>query len=226
MPNILALIPAYNERAHIQTVVSAACAHAPTLVVDDGSGDDTAALAAQAGATVIRQSPNQGKGAALHAGFAWGLEHGYEAVLTLDADGQHDPAEIPAFVQAFEQHAGDLIIGRRTFTQMPPIREWANATGSRLLSWALGQPILDNQSGYRLHSRALLATVKLTTTRFDAEVEMLVQAVAHGLQLGWVPIRTIYADEVSHINPLLDTARFLRVVWWAWRTRRSTLAPR
>jgi len=124
-------------------------------------------------------------------------------------------------VQAFERDEGDLIIGRRTFTQMPPEREWANATGSRLLSLALGQPILDNQSGYRLHSRALLETINLSTTRFDAEVEILVQAVVGGFKLGWVPIRTIYADEVSHINPVVDTARFLRVVWRAWRARRQ-----
>lgn len=216
---ILALIPAYNEGARVGQVARATLRHLPALVVDDGSSDDTAAQAEQAGAILVRHDVNKGKGAALMTGFAWAMEQGYDAVLTLDADGQHDPEEIPAFVAAFERDEGDLIIGRRTFTQMPPVREWANATGSRLLSLALGQPILDNQSGYRLHSRWLLEKVNLSTTRFDAEVEILVQAVVGGFKLGWVPIRTIYAGEVSHINPLVDTARFLRVVWRAWRVR-------
>ncbi len=226
MMKTMALIPAYNESAHIGAVVRATLRHLPVLVVDDGSVDETAAQAEQAGAAVVRHSPNQGKGAALMAGFGWALERGYDGVLTLDADGQHDPGEIPAFAAAFERGEGDLIIGRRDFRQMPPAREWANATGSRLLSLALGQAILDNQSGYRLHSRALLEKINLTTRRFDAEVEILVQAVVGGFKLGWVPIRTIYADEVSHINPLLDTARFLRVVWRAWRVRASSAKPK
>ncbi len=197
--------------------------YVPVLVVDDGSSDDTAQQAEQAGAQVTRHERNRGKGAALQTGFAWALAHGDEAVLTLDADGQHDPHEIPAFLAAFERGEGDLIIGRRTFSRMPTVRAWANATGSRLLSLAFGYPILDNQSGYRLHSRRLLENVDLRhTARFDAEVEILVQAVVKGFRIGWVPIRTIYADEVSHINPVLDTVRFLRVLWRAWQVRKSS----
>jgi glycosyltransferase involved in cell wall biosynthesis len=219
--NALALIPAYNEAAHIAAVVAGAAAHLPVLVVDDGSADDTVRLAEKAGATVVRHAANRGKGTALVTGFGWAVERGSSAVVTLDADGQHDPAEIPAFLDAFERGAGDLIIGRRRFDQMPRARQWANATGSRLLSWAVGQRIHDNQSGYRLVSRRALETFRFTTTGFDLEVEMIAQAARAGLRIGWVPIRTIYAGEQSHINPLADTARFLRVVWRARRAARG-----
>src|SRR5512141_759016 len=118
--SILALIPAYNEERHIAEVIRKTAQFLPVLVVDDGSRDDTAACAEAAGATVLRQVPNQGKGAALRAGFRWALEHGYEAVLMLDADGQHDPQEIPLFLKAFAaEPPPDLIIGARRFTEMP-----------------------------------------------------------------------------------------------------------
>jgi glycosyltransferase involved in cell wall biosynthesis len=100
-PRVLALIPGYEEGPRIGAVVAAARRHLPVLVVDDGSTDDTAAQAEAAGAVVIPQRPNQGKGAALRMGFRRALEEGYDAVVTLDADGQHDPAEIPRFLAAF-----------------------------------------------------------------------------------------------------------------------------
>src|SRR3989442_4786530 len=102
---VLVLVPAHDEAPRIRRVVSAAARHGPVLVVDDGSSDRTGAEAAAAGASVIRQRPNQGKGAALRAGFAAALEQGYEAVITLDGDGQHDPAEIPAFLGAYARRS-------------------------------------------------------------------------------------------------------------------------
>ena len=153
---VLALIPAYNEAAHITGVIQDARAHLPVLVVDDGSTDDTALKAEAAGAAVLRQTPNQGKGAALRAGFRRAIEDGYDAVLTLDADGQHDPVEIPRFLQAHAERKADLIIGARTFAEMPLVRRVSNTVGTWTFSWAIGQPIPDNQSGYRLVSRRLM----------------------------------------------------------------------
>jgi glycosyltransferase involved in cell wall biosynthesis len=98
---ILALIPAYQEGPRIAAVVAGAGVHLPVVVVDDGSSDDTAQVAEAAGATVLRQVPNAGKGAALRAGFRHALDAGAAAVVTLDADGQHDPDEIPRFLVAF-----------------------------------------------------------------------------------------------------------------------------
>jgi len=219
--SVLALIPAWNEAARIGPIVEATCSRLPVLVVDDGSRDDTPTVAAASGATVVQHPRNRGKGVALMTGFAWALERGYEAVLTLDADGQHDPADIPKFLAAYEVGAGDLIVGRRDFSLAPWPRRWSNPTGDQLLSWALGIPIYDNQSGYRLYSRPLLEGLDLTTTGFEWEVEVIVKAVCRGMRIGWVEIRTIYdTGKVSYFHPVKDTARFLGMVWYAWRQRR------
>jgi glycosyltransferase involved in cell wall biosynthesis len=217
---VLALIPAWNEATRIGPIVETTRAYLPVLVVDDGSRDDTAAEAERAGATVVRHPQNQGKGVALMTGFAWALEHGYEAVLTLDADGQHDPADIPKFLAAHESGTGDLIIGRRDFSHMPFPRSWANPFGSWLLSRVLGARIHDNQSGYRLYSRRLLEQADLTASGFEMEVEVIVQAMRKGMPIAWVDIRTIYGiGKVSHFHPIKDSISFLQMVWWARRQK-------
>jgi len=222
---VLALIPAYNEAERVGAVVTGTRAYLPVLVVDDGSTDDTAILAEDAGATVLRQRPNQGKGAALRAGFRWALEAGYDAVIMLDADGQHDPAEIPRFLQTYAAQKADLIIGERTFRQMPFPRNLSNTIGRWLFSWALGQPVRDNQSGYRLLSRRMMqATLDSREQGFEFEVEMIVTCVRRGYKLAGVPIRTIYAGEKSHIKPLPQTVHFLRVVWQTRRAMRRARA--
>ena len=218
MSQTLALIPAYNEETHIAEVVRGARVHLPVLVVDDGSTDGTAATAERAGATVLRQVPNQGKGAALRAGFRYALERDYTAVLTLDADGQHDPAEIEKFLRAHGERQADLIIGARTFRDMPFTRRIANTLGTWALTWAIGQPIRDNQSGYRLIGRRLMeALLASDESGFEFEVEMVATCVQRGFALDWVAIRTIYAGESSHIRPWQHIVDFSRVVW---QTRR------
>ncbi|MEN6556343.1 MAG: glycosyltransferase family 2 protein [Anaerolineaceae bacterium] len=219
LPKVLVIIPAYNEAEWLGPVAEAAGSLLPVLVVDDGSGDETAEIGRQAGAQVLEQTPNQGKGAALRAGFRCALARGYEAVITLDADGQHDPAEIPAFLQVFQESGADLVIGRRDFSRMPFIRRLSNTVGTRLFSRALGQTVPDNQSGYRLISRRLMeASLNCAERGFAFEVEMIVECVRNHFQLAWVPIRTIYAGEGSHISPLKHAAEFVRV---SYRTRRS-----
>lgn len=223
-PNWIVLIPAHNEEKQIANIVRQASAHLPVLVVDDGSSDQTAALAEEAGAQVIRQSPNQGKGVALNTGFAWALQQGYEAVLTLDGDGQHDPAEIPKFLAAGAQGA-DLIIGVRDFSQMPLVRKAANSLGTILLSWALGQQVPDNQSGYRLiGKRVMQAMLASREVGFEFEVEMIVLAIQRGFTIGWVPIRTIYEGGASHIQPLKHLVNFIRKALWTRQQIRKNAA--
>ncbi len=217
--HVLALIPAYNEGARVAGVVRGARAYVPVLVVDDGSTDDTATHAESAGATVLHQTPNQGKGVALRAGFRYALEHGFDAVITLDADGQHDPDEIPAFLHAHGDLGSDLVIGERAFRQMPFPRNLSNTIGRWLFSWAVGQHVRDNQSGYRLLSRRMMeATLDSAEHGFEFEVEMIVTCIKRGYRLVGIPIRTIYGDETSHIDPLAQTVHFFRVVW---QTRRA-----
>jgi glycosyltransferase involved in cell wall biosynthesis len=217
---IVAVIPAYEEAPRVGAVVAGANAQLPVLVVDDGSTDGTAAVAEAAGATVLRQRPNQGKGAALRAGFRWALDHAFEAALTLDADGQHDPAEIPALLAARARTGADLIIGRRDFGRMPPIRQLSNRLGGLAFSWAVGRRIPDNQSGYRLVSRRLMeATLASGESGFEFEVEMITTAIRAGWMIDWVPIRTIYAGEPSHIDPWRHFTSFVRIV----RAARATV---
>jgi glycosyltransferase involved in cell wall biosynthesis len=220
--SLIALIPAYEEGPRIGSVVEAARVHLPVVVVDDGSSDDTAARAEAAGATVLRQLPNAGKGAALRAGFRHALEHGVAAVVTLDADGQHDPAEIPAFVAAFEARRPALVIGRRDFADMPAARRVANVLGGSTLSVALGRDVPDNQSGYRLIAGELMrAMLDSDESGFEFEVEMIARCIALGLPMEWVPIRTIYAGEPSHIRPRAHLTEFLRVTRKARRIARG-----
>jgi glycosyltransferase involved in cell wall biosynthesis len=241
-PRVLAVIPAYDEGPRIGAVVAAARRHVPVFVVDDGSTDDTGARAAAAGATVLPQRPNQGKGAALRVGFRRALDEGYDGVITLDADGQHDPSEIPRFLAAFgprdEAAASgsiapfaapargtrpELIIGRRNFGQMPLVRRLSNTIGGAAFSWAVGQSIPDNQSGYRLIGRRLMAAMAVSReTGFEFEVEMIAVCIRHGWPVDWVPISTIYAGEPSHVRPLHHLRHFARATLAARRLIRGT----
>ena len=214
MTGIIALIPGYQEGPRIAGVVEGARRLLPVIVVDDGSSDDTAARAEAAGATVIRQVPNQGKGAALRAGFRHALKYGAGAVVTLDGDGQHDPAEIPRFLAAWEVGSADrpeLVVGRRDFRAMPPVRRLANTLGGLVFSAAVGRYIPDNQSGYRMVGRSLMtAMLESRAAGFEFEVEMIARCIRLDLPMAWIPIRTIYAGEPSHIRPMAHLTSFLR----------------
>ncbi len=214
---IYAVIPAYNESRHIARVVEQTLRYLPVIAVDDGSKDDTAAQAEAAGAEVLVQRPNQGKGMALKGGFEEAMRRGAEAVVMLDADGQHDPAEIPAFLQRYQETKADLIIGERDYSQMPTVRRMTNTFGRWSFSRAIGQYIVDNQSGYRLLSRRMMEkTLEAREPRFEFEVEMIVLCVKAGYRLAGVPIRTIYGDETSHIQPLRHIVKWFELLW---RTR-------
>jgi glycosyltransferase involved in cell wall biosynthesis len=220
---VLAIIPAYEAATTIGPVVRQVARHLPVVVVDDGSTDGTAQAAEVAGARVLPHARNQGKGAALRTGFRHALESGSAAVLTLDADGQHEPASIPAFLEAWRTGKAPLVIGRRDFGQMPLSRRLANVAGTILFSWAVGRRIADNQSGFRLVAPPLLPRLlESTEPGFEFEVEMITLAIRAGLAIDWVPIPTIYGAQGSHIRPGAHVTNFLRV---AWQARRSVGSP-
>jgi len=225
---IVALIPAHDEAPRISAVIAATREHLPVIVVDDGSTDATADRARAAGAEVVDQRPNQGKGVALRTGFRRALADGADAILTLDGDGQHDPAEIPSFLDAWgdDAHARpDLVVGRRKFRSMPPVRRLSNELGRIAFSWAVGRPIPDNQSGYRLVSRRLAeATLASDEHGFAFEVEQITTCIRMGGTIAWVPIRTIYAGAPSHVRPIAHLREFVRIVRQARRDVRRPLA--
>jgi len=228
---ICVFMPAYNEERHIARVVRSAREYGlTTLVVDDASADATVERARAAGAEVVRHDRNRGKGAALATGFAWALEQGYAAAITLDGDGQHDPAEIPLFIDCAEQTGADIVVGSRFLRRggdggvhlMPPHRKLTNWFMSSVLSAMAGTRLTDTQSGFRLIRTDAWARLGLSTGGFDTESEMLVRASRLGMLVREVPIRTIYGDEVSSISPARDTLRWIALLWRLRRPSRGT----
>ena len=212
---ILAIIPAYKEEGRVGATVRGVVEYlAEVLVVDDGSPDRTADEARAAGAVLLRQEPNRGKGAALLLGFAYALENGYDAVVTLDADGQHDPAAIPAMTAELEAGA-DIVIGARKKDPrvMPPQRILSNTWTSVTLTALTCSLIRDSQSGYRAIRAEVLRAVPLTTTKYDLESEQLVKAARRGFRITHVAVPTIYGTEKSKINVPRDMFLFYRVVF-------------
>jgi glycosyltransferase involved in cell wall biosynthesis len=207
---VAALIPAYHAAAHVGEVLLRLAALDPApdvLVVDDGSRDATAEVARQFGARVLSFAANRGKGHALLAGFA--ALGDYDAVVSLDADGQHPPECLPDLVRAAEAGA-DLVLGRRARSpDMPPSRRFANGFSSGWTTWLAGQTVSDSQCGYRLHRREVLAHTPLTPGRYEVETEMVVRAARLGFRLAEVEVPTVYGEEKSQIHPLRDVPRIV-----------------
>ncbi len=183
------------------------------FVVNDGSTDGAPERAGASGARVIDHPANRGKGAALATGFAAALAEGAEGVITLDADGQHDPAWIPRFLDAAE--GADIVVGSRMSEpgSMPWLRVGVNRFTSVVVSRLAGTRLTDSQSGFRWISSDVLRAVRLESQRFDAESEILIKAARRGFRIAEIPVPTIYGNEVSKIRPLRDTGRFIRLVW-------------
>jgi glycosyltransferase involved in cell wall biosynthesis len=211
-----AVIPAYNEETRIAPVVREAAKYVDAvIVVDDGSTDRTAQAAAESGATVVKHAANLGKGAALSTGLARAVEGGFTAAITLDADGQHDPRDIPRFLDEFRASRADIIIGTRMQNRagMPFIRAATNVVTSLVISLLAGQRVGDSQSGFRLLACATAARLPVAGARFDAESEIIVKAARSGLHIREIPIATIYhAVHQSKINPVRDTCRFVMLI--------------
>ena len=221
----LALIPCYNEENGVADVVRRCLTYTDgALVVDDGSSDETASRAREAGAVVIQHPKNLGKGVALNAGYDYAVREGYDAVITLDGDGQHDPAEIPKFLQAAADPDVHIVLGCRMHDveDMPRIRRCSNRTTSRFVSWLSGQDIRDSQTGYRLIKCEVLKRVRCVTRNYDAEPEILIKAGRKGFHIAEVPVATIYHGGKSSINPVVDTYRFIRLVLVSWWNLRRT----
>jgi len=217
----LVIIPALNAERMIAAVVrDSKTANENVLVVNDGSSDRTTEAAREAGAEVVGHAVNRGKGAALKTGFAYALERGFDAVVTLDADGQHLPREIPKFLAAREETGADLIIGGRAhlFDEMLPRRRMANRFSARCIAFASKTNVTDSQSGFRLYSAHLIRSVHLRTDGFDMESEVIVHAGRRGFKVITIPIELGFVDglSTSHYKPLVDT---IRIAWTVIRAR-------
>ncbi len=211
------LIPSYGASATVAGVVRGARLHAgDVVVVDDGSLDGSGAAAATAGARVMRHERNLGKGAALATGFADLLKRGARAVVTLDADGQHDPLDIPRFVEEWRRSGAHLLVGTRldAFAAMSGTRRFGNRFSCAAVRFFRGPSLPDTQCGFRLYDAAFLEAVTFRRRSYDAEVELLMRAGMGGFRVASIPIRVPSADgrATSHYRPWLDTYRMCRTV--------------
>ena len=214
-PSIAAVIPAYGEEKHIGDVVRRTRQQLDhVLVVDDGSNDQTASRAREAGAEVIVHPQNRGKGEAIKTGLRHWLDRQFTYVVILDADGQHLPEEIDRFVNVALASDAQLFIGTRMndLSGMPPLRRIVNRYMSKRISRTCGQRIPDTQCGFRMLHRQLVPDVLGGANRFDYETEMLIFASRKGYRIESVPISTVYCDEVSSIHPIRDTIRFFKLM--------------
>ena len=207
------LIPCLNEEAAIQSVVESVLAlGAPVIVIDDGSDDRTPEIVAALPVTLLRHDTRRGKGEALRHGFREALRQGYDAVLTMDGDGQHLASDIPRIVAAAQRYPGHIVIGARLLDreQQPKGRRRANAVADWGISWACAQPVADTQSGQRWYPRAALALVELPAENFVFEAAILI-AASREQRLGVVsvPIASRYhgAFRPSHLKPVRDVTR-------------------
>lgn len=214
---ILCIIPAYNAEPNIAGVVLGVrnvLPDATVLIVDDGSTDETRMVARSVGDETIEFEQNRGKGAGLQAAFTFAVERGYDAVLTIDADGQHDPAFAPAMVRALD-HA-DVVVGTREIggRSVPPHRRVANLFSSWLTRVVSGVRIHDSQSGYRAIRTEVLRQVRARGERYEFEMDFLILAARRGFRFAEIPISTVYGTATpSNFRAMRDAVRVLRVLW-------------
>jgi glycosyltransferase involved in cell wall biosynthesis len=214
--NTIVIIPSHNEARTIGRIVrDIVKIGLSALVIDDGSYDNTEREALDAGAMVKRNTRNLGKGISIRKGIRYIFDKTkYEWMVMMDGDGQHDPADIPALMEATHEGKVDIVIGNR-MTQthaMPFSRYWTNKFTSWVLSRMCGQEIPDSQCGYRLIRIDALRGLKLTSAKYDIESEIIIEAAEENLKIKSVPIRTIYGEETSGIHPVRDTIRFFSLV--------------
>jgi glycosyltransferase involved in cell wall biosynthesis len=215
---VAVLIPALDCEATLDAIVRGARAHvAQVLVVDDGSSDGTAQVAAAAGAVVLRHRSNRGKGEALRTGMRALLDTGATHAITLDGDGQHLPDDIPALLRAAEADPSALVLGARQHPagSLAPIRAFGNRFANRWVEVACGASLEDTQSGFRVYPLRETLALGCRADRFAFETEVIIRAVRAGIATRSVPVRVWNpppGERMSHFRGVRDTVRIVLTV--------------
>ncbi len=207
MSKICVVIPAYNATQTIRDVVKGSLQYVSDVIVaDDGSTDNTADIAAEAGARVMLIEKNFGKGNALKALFRKAIDEGYDAVISVDADGQHDPADIPRFIESHYNCPESVIVGSRMhhIHKIPRGRYNSMHVARFYVSLGANQFIEDTQCGFRLYPLSTVKNILLTTDRYVTETEFLLKAGDSGAKIRSLEIETIYSNNVSYFKPVTD----------------------
>ena len=220
---ICIVIPVHDEAEHIGAVLDALKKkNYDILVVDDGSHDSSGAIAKGKGIAVLTHEKRSGKGTSLRDGFRYAIEHDYDGVIAMDGDGQHAVDDVAAFLQKAEEVPDCVIVGSRMKNHegMPALRFAVNKIMSLLISLLCRHRIEDTQCGFRFISTKVLKEINLASLDYEIESEVLMKAVKKGFPIFSVPVKTIYSNEQSKINPLTDTLRFFRyIVREAWNSK-------
>lgn len=202
---IVALVPAFNEARFIGSVVLAARRYVDLVVViDDGSSDDTVAIASDAGAIVVRHSSNRGKAAAVNTGFTYLREYAPRVVVMLDGDGQHRASDIPVMIAPIIEERADIVIGSRFLSivsAIPAYRQMGQHGLTAITNVASGVTVTDSQCGYRAFSSEAINTLHFRAAGFSIESEIQFMAREHGLRLAEAPVGVIYAEKAKR-NPI------------------------
>jgi dolichol-phosphate mannosyltransferase len=204
---ITAVIPAYNEERTIGRVVEETCKHvSQVVVVDDGSTDGTTEMARSAGATILRHSHNAGYGASLATGFKHVKNNGASILVVLDADGQHDPSQIPRLVAPIIEGKADVVIGSRFMdgqekSEMPAYRRFGISVVNRAWRFATADSMTDTQCGFRAYSRRAIDGIDITEAGMSASLQVLDQASDRNLKVVEVPVSVRYGGDTSTMEP-------------------------
>jgi glycosyltransferase involved in cell wall biosynthesis len=218
---VLILIPAYNAAVSLPELVirlNQILENPAILVVNDGSTDNTRDVLRDLPVRVHTHATNRGKGAALQSGFDYALEKDYDFVITIDADRQHPPEEIPRFLKRTGE--ADLYLGTRNFSvgRMPIHRKLTNRVTSWFVSRLAGMKVNDSQCGFRMIATELIRKLDVKSSRYQFESELIIQAAKMNARIIEIPISTVYNDESSHMNNIMDTIRFIKLVWrYLWQ---------
>ena len=210
---ICVIIPVYNECETIGFVVESVLHKGlDVFVINDGSTDQSGVVAKEHGARVLNNDRKTGKGASLRRGFQQVLEHGYEGVITMDGDGQHDAQDLTKILHKAQAQPLSIVNGTRMANPqgMPLIRFLTNKVMSWMISTVCRQKISDTQCGFRYIHADILRKISLESNSYEIETESLIKASRAGFPVYSVPVRTIYSKEKSKVDPVKDTIRFFR----------------
>lgn len=213
---VIAVIPAYNESRYIESVVKKTKKHVnEVIVVDDASTDRTKELANKAGAIVLRHAINLQKGAALKTGCEAAIKLGADIIVTLDADGQHDPNEIPKFIEKLNQN--DLVIGAREFNKMPMKSKFGNIILSKFSKIIFRTKVSDSQTGFRAFNAKIYNKIKWESAGYGAETEVIKKISDNKIRHDEVRIKTIYNDKYKGATPLDGLKIAANMINWRFK---------
>jgi len=212
----LIIVPAYNAGKYLPELILRIKQAAPAsdiLIINDGSLDNTFEIINNLKLPHIDNPNNRGKGCALKGGFEYGIDNNYDYIITIDADLQHRPEDIPRFIE--KAGTASIVIGTREISSrtMSLARYISNTMTSAIVSRFCGQRIRDSQSGFKMYSTELIKKMDIGSEKFDFETELLIQAGREKAKIAEIPIMTIHSGSSSNINHLADTWRFIKLVW-------------